>query len=68
MRVKCANCGMIYDVSPTPMDYRSPQEVFAGGTCPGCKSNAKDAWPRERSGYSEQPKSKLKCRTFHVTE
>jgi len=42
MRVKCANCGMIYEVGVTPCDFRTPQEVLASGTCPKCKSNAKD--------------------------
>jgi len=42
MRVKCANCGMIYDVNPTPMDYTTEQERLSCATCPSCKSNAKD--------------------------
>ena len=42
MRVKCANCGMIYDISPTSMDSRSEMEMLSCGHCPSCKSNAKD--------------------------
>lgn len=42
MRVKCANCGMIYDITPTAMDFRTEQERLSTGCCPGCKSNAKD--------------------------
>ncbi len=45
MRVKCANCGMVYDINPTPMDFRSPAEVLNSGVCPGCGSNAKDKIP-----------------------
>lgn len=42
MRVKCSNCGMIYDINPTPMDFRSELEVKATAQCPNCNSNAKD--------------------------
>ena len=42
MRVKCANCGMVYDIDPTPMDFRTEQERRSTATCPGCHSNAKD--------------------------
>jgi len=42
MRVKCANCGIIYDINPTSMDFRTEHEIFSTGTCPKCKSNAKD--------------------------
>ena len=46
MRVKCANCGMIYDINPTTMDFRSPYEVESSAQCPECKSNAKDVISR----------------------
>jgi len=42
MRVKCANCGMIYEINPSPMEFRTPLERFLSGQCPKCKSNAKD--------------------------
>ena len=42
MRVKCANCGMIYDVNCTPMDYRTEIQRKAEAVCPDCRSNAKD--------------------------
>ena len=42
MRVKCANCGMIYDITPTTMEFRTEQEMYRCGVCPKCKSNAKD--------------------------
>lgn len=42
MRVKCSNCGMIYDINPTPMDFRSELEIVNTAVCPSCKSNAKD--------------------------
>lgn len=42
MRVKCANCGMIYDINPTSMDCRSEPEMLDCGQCPKCGSNAKD--------------------------
>ncbi len=42
MRVKCANCGMIYDTNPTPMDFRTEIERVSTATCPKCGSNAKD--------------------------
>lgn len=48
MRVKCANCGTIYDVNPTTMDFRSEREVLASGICPKCKSNAKDRIDRQQ--------------------
>ncbi len=41
MRVKCANCGTIYDILPSPCDYSNPYERKAGH-CPSCKSNAYD--------------------------
>ncbi len=45
MRTKCANCGMIYDIPITDMDFRSPLEVAQSGVCPGCKSNAHNPLP-----------------------
>ncbi|MHC4121973.1 MAG: hypothetical protein ACYSSI_00235 [Planctomycetota bacterium] len=42
MRVKCANCGMIYDINPTSMDFRTEMERLSCASCPKCKSNAKD--------------------------
>lgn len=48
MRVKCANCGMIYEISPTSMDFRTQHEIESTATCPRCKSNAKD---RTVKGY-----------------
>jgi formate dehydrogenase maturation protein FdhE len=42
MRVKCANCGMIYDINPTPMDFRTETECNQCAVCPKCQSNAKD--------------------------
>ena len=42
MRVKCANCGMIYDITSSPMEFRSEMERLSCATCPGCGSNAKD--------------------------
>ena len=42
MRVKCANCEMIYDTSPTPADYCTEVERVSTATCPKCGSNAKD--------------------------
>jgi len=42
MRVKCANCGTIYEINPTPMDFRTEKERLSCGQCPNCKSNAKD--------------------------
>lgn len=45
MRVKCANCGMIYDINPTSTDFTSKYERFSCAQCPGCKSNAKDKLP-----------------------
>lgn len=52
MRVKCANCGTIYDISSSTMEFRSKLEVLASGVCPKCKSNAKDridktVWKKE---------------------
>ena len=47
MRVKCANCGMVYDINVTSMDFRDPQERLATATCPSCKSNAKDEVAKE---------------------
>ena len=38
----CVNCGMIYDINPTSMDFRSELKIKATATCPGCKSNTKD--------------------------
>ena len=49
MRVKCANCGMIYDINPTPMDFRGANEAESCAQCPKCGSNAKD---RVDSGYN----------------
>ncbi len=49
MRVKCANCGMIYDTSPTPADYCTEVEWVSTATCPKCGSNAKD---RVNGGYN----------------
>ncbi len=54
MRVKCANCGMIYAVNPTSMDMSSEQERLACASCPGCKSNAKDVLRETR--YENQYK------------
>jgi hypothetical protein len=48
MRVKCANCGMIYDINPTPCDFQSEHERLACASCPSCKSNAKDELGHER--------------------
>lgn len=47
MRVKCANCGMIYDISPTSMEFGTETEVLSQGQCPKCKSNAKDVVQKE---------------------
>jgi len=47
MRVKCANCGMVYDINVTSMDFRGPLERLANATCPSCKSNAKDEVAKE---------------------
>lgn len=37
-RVKCANCGMIYDIKPEG----DMVMVMSPGVCPKCKSNAYD--------------------------
>jgi len=37
-RVKCANCGMVYDIKPEGDIIM----VMSPGTCPKCKSNAYD--------------------------
>jgi len=37
-KVKCANCGMVYDIFVG--EYDNPRELY--GTCPECKSNAFD--------------------------
>lgn len=42
MRVKCANCGMVYDIPVSNMEFRDEQTIIDHGVCPGCKSNAKD--------------------------
>ena len=46
MRVKCANCGMIYEVTGSTMEFRSERERFDCATCPKCGSNAKDVAQR----------------------
>lgn len=40
-RVKCANCGMIYDILIG--DYESEHQIT--GECPKCKSNAFNVIP-----------------------
>jgi len=52
MRVKCANCGMIYDINPSTMDFRTERERLSCGICPKCKSNAKDVV--EKSEYKKE--------------
>lgn len=42
MRVKCANCRMIYDITSTSMEIRTEQERLSCAVCPKCGSNAKD--------------------------
>lgn len=54
MRVKCANCSMIYDITPTSMDFRSEHEMLSCGTCPKCKSNAKDIIKKPKWDKNEQ--------------
>lgn len=42
-RVKCANCGMVYDIivsQPTNISYENDS-----GICPKCKSNAYNKIP-----------------------
>lgn len=36
VRVKCANCGMIYDIMLDDLSHGKPLD----GECPNCKSNA----------------------------
>ena len=40
-RVKCANCGMVYDILIG--DYSNVHQIT--GECPKCKSNAFDVLP-----------------------
>lgn len=46
-RVKCANCGMTYDLM---IDDCTP-EWLTSGRCPSCKSNAYDKIPIEWKRY-----------------
>jgi len=62
MRVKCANCGMVYDIHPSSMEFRTEQEVLQLGQCPGCKSNAKDtiennAWQEYNNNFRSSQKT-----------
>jgi len=41
MRVKCANCGMIYDINSSSMETRTEAERLSGAVCPKCRSNAR---------------------------
>ena len=52
-RVKCTNCNMVYDITPTPMDFRTEQESMACAVCPKCGSNAKDVVPTQQWKTSE---------------
>jgi len=40
-RVKCANCGMIYDIPNYQLQRGDPTKMVRG-TCPKCGSNAND--------------------------
>lgn len=53
MRVKCANCGMIYEDTPECISYSGVLIVgdIPKLKCPGCKSNAKD-WVEQPYKYS----------------
>lgn len=40
IRVKCANCGMIYDIMVP--NYLGTEDTMIRGKCPRCGSNAYD--------------------------
>lgn len=42
MKVKCVNCGTIYSINLTPMDFTTELERIQEGQCPCCSSNVKD--------------------------
>ena len=46
MRVKCANCGMVYDIHTSPMELRTETDRLQNAQCPECGSNAKDVVSR----------------------
>lgn len=54
-RVKCANCGMVYDIL---FDDLTPEHL-AIGDCPGCKSNAFDTLPEIWRQYGDSVNSKV---------
>ena len=59
MRTKCANCGVIYDISVSDMDMRSSFKVFQSGRCPGCGSNAHNPNVSPKRGRGENGMTKL---------